>query len=624
MRNAPQPPDTIDLGEVLLTLARGWVWILGGILFGGIVAGLVNRFGPLRYETSATVVLRDRTEAASGQLAMGGALMEGMADLFSLPGQMGSMVDTEVEILQGRDLLNKISDRVGLQIQVRSPRGVAPDSLFSLMRVDLVREKAEYTFRRAGDAYRVDGEGAGFSVHPGDRVELPGATLVLAGSGLPETFKIRILDRQDVVDRILRKNLLSAELLGGDLAEVTFIARNPVTAARGVNTAIETYLRERRGRIRGVTSNRLGVLTHLADSLQNELSRATTEYREYQEVERAFDPERLGELERAAELRAQVDALVVEARSLDEVLGRMQGGSTAATDILAYPSFLRSDAINDVLDRIFTLQSEKIQLLKRRTERDPDVVLLQETVDYLTGELLALASSYRSGLQLQLDELGRELQEYRADFAARPQQEERAFELEKEVERLTASYLGVQGQLVQVRLAGIGEGADLRQVDVAPPPKKPAFPIWWLNLGIGLLVGAILGMVAALLANTLSPVVRTVSDLRWAHNLPVVELKTPSEPLILRGLSENGSLLLLPLPGVDDPGRWVEGVLERGEGRAVLLTGPEDPTLPGRLNEGVVLPLIGKGRTSRRDIADTLEALAVLGAKVPAVLLLGR
>ncbi|MFC1791056.1 GumC family protein, partial [Gemmatimonadota bacterium] len=463
------------------------------------------------------------------------------------------------------------------------------------------------------------------TVSPGGTLQLPGATLTLRSEGLPDAFRIRVLDRQDVVDRILRKGLLSAEITGGDLAEVTFTSRDGATAARVANTAVELYLLDRRERMRGISGNRLGVLTHLADSLQGELSRATAEYRRYQEAERAFDPERLGDVERAGELRAEVDAMSVEARALDEVLGRMSSDSVSAADILAYPSFLSSDAINNVLDRIFTLQAERIELLKRRTERDDEVILLQENIDYLKGELVALARSYRDGIQRQLEELAAELQRYREELASRPLEEERTFELEGEVERLTASYLGVQTQLVQARLANIGEGTDLRQIDRAPAPKKPAFPIWWLNLGIGLVAGFFLGLVAALVRGALSPAVRDAAELRRISGLRVVTLDGLNQPLLLKGLGEVSTLTFLPLSGVGDLRPALERALGEAFSKARVADGPQDPGLLEAL-EGAspVIPAVRAGKTLRAELEDTLEALEVMEARVPGILLLSK
>ena len=629
MNRTPIPPDTIDVVEVVRNLVRGWPVVILGILLGGMAAGVVNLWGPIQYEATASVVLRDRTEGGGSQLALGAGAMEGLSDLFSLPGQMGSLVDTEVEILQSRELLNQVSDAAWLQLQVRSPRGVPADSVFSRVQIDPGIRKAEYTLRNEGGEIRVEGEGVSVSAPLGGTLELPGATLALRPDGVPDRIRFRLLDRQDVVDRILKKEVLSAEVLGGDLAEVRFTAWDGATAARAANAAVELYLRERRDRMGMVTGNRIRILSQLGDSLQGELNRATSDYRSYQEQERAFDPERLGDLERAAELRAQVDQLGVEASALDEVLARVEDEAGLATDILAYPSFLQSDAINNVLDRIFTLQTERFELLKRRTERDPDVILLEQTTDYLKAELISLARSYRDGIQRQLDGLQGELARYRTELASRPSLEERAFELENEIERLTASYLGVQRQLVQLRLEGIGEGIDLRQIDVAPPPKKPVFPVWWLNLGIGLFLGLILGLVGALVRGALHPLVRGASDLRRISGLPVISAGQGALPLIVHEVQGYSAVMVLPLAGAAEGfARLAEtqesvGAPESLGAPPQVLAGLGDRTLAQGLREDAcVVPVVQGGLTPRKVVEEALEALEVVGAPVPGILLL--
>ncbi|MBT4438305.1 MAG: hypothetical protein HOD00_12355, partial [Gemmatimonadales bacterium] len=545
--------DTVDVGEAMRAVARGWRWVLGGTLVGVGLGLLVLALGPVRYEAIASVTLMDRTEGGSSSLGLaGGALTEGLSGLVGLPAQLGSNVGTEAEVLQSRALLERVVASLGLQIAVVSPRHTGALSLFTDIRAEVSPEDYTFRFDRDGGSYQVSGAGIEQqTVAPGGDFILPGFSATLASEGVPESFQIRVRSKQEVVERMLRKEFLTADIVAGDLARVRAVATDAATAAAMANRAVELYLQERTSRSRGLTDGRHDLLRRMSDSLRAELTIASGSMTAYLEQETVFDPDRLGDLERAGALRVRVDALQVEAKALDDVLVRMASGDGVATDILAYPSFLGSEAINDVLSRVFTLQSERMALLRRRTERDPEVIVIGQTLDFLDRELQALARSYRSGLELQLNQLSSGLEEYRRTFAARPAEEEQKFALEGEVERLTASYIAVQAQLVQARLATIGLGADLRQIDVPPPPREPYFPVSWMTLVLGLGLGGLAGVGLALVRDAAQGLLRSSMEAARITGLPAVGLDIGATFLTL-GRESGWGVTVVPVgEGVD-------------------------------------------------------------------------
>lgn len=574
----PGYDDTLDLREVGGALVRGWWWLLLGLALGVTGALLANHLLPKEYEAVGTVVLRDRNESAGSPL--GGGLGSGLAEAFSLPGSMGPSVDTEMEILESRQLAGQVVDSLGLQLRVRAPGGVAPDSLFSDFTLEPGLEGGQYRFRAGTDGYEVEGPGAPTSVQVGESFPIPGGTLTLRSAELPRNFTVDILDRQDAVSVFLSD--LEVDRPGGDLGEITFRGPDPQTAAAGVNTLIDLYLTDRKGRTAALQEERLALLGGVADSVQMELERATGEFREFLEAQGTFDPERLDDVERAVLLRSEVDELAVEGRALDRILRRVEGDTLPVTDLLAFPPFIRTPAINDLLDRVLTFHTERLELLQRRTERDPEVMAMTESIRYLQGELVALAISYREGLLEQLEQLGTELDRYRESLAQRPAEEERTFILEQEFERLTATYLGVQAQVVQTRLTSIGDGADLRQIDPAEPPKEPAFPIPLLNWAVGILGGLLLGGIGAVSHSSLSDRIRDPRQIAAETGLPAIAYR-PGHPILLEGTEAPTTLLLLPVGLADAQlacskvAREVAGTETLRGSRVIVLdlTGPE-------------------------------------------------
>jgi hypothetical protein len=220
-----------------------------------------------------------------------------------------------------------------------------------------------------------------------------------------------------------------------------------------------------------------------------------------------------------------------------------------------------------------------------RTERDSEVRALDRSIEFLMAELEQTVKAHQMSLRDRLAELQLEMQEYRDALSTRPADEAANFSLSGEMERLTATFVSVQAQVVQARLSAIGRGRDLRQIDVAMPPRRPEFPNVPVNLLIGILAGIFLGVLGALLKGAVTDRVFERDQLRAVTDLPVATTDASSS-LLLMGLGQVRSVLVLPLGegvGAEKAARWLAEAIAVRSGRASLLdlaNGIGTPTVP--------------------------------------------
>ncbi len=585
--------DVVDLGEIWAALRRNFRWVLVGALLGLVAGAAATRLLRPQYQGTTKVVLRGQEGGASAALAQLG----GLASL--IPGKGASGFDTEMEVLMSRSVIGAVVDSLGLQAVVADPVGSSPGALFAAAAYPATLREGKYTFRREGDRYRVEGPTGAGIVTPGAPARVGGATLTLRREGLPREFAVSLLDRESAIDVVTKK--LEPSKLDGDVARITFRSESSLLAAGVPNALVSQYLKRRTTTDRGVNQTRYEFLLQHEDSVGNELARASQALRRYQEQSGVLDPELQGkvEVERAMSIRADAEQADVEIRALEKVLAQGAAGRLAPRDLAAYPTFLKNPAINDVLSRLLEAESKRTLLGERRTERDPEIVALGEQIRGLEAQLVSTSTAYLESLRRQRTELQSELGQYSGTLAALPAQSMETFRLQRDVKRLTETQLALQAQMVQTRLAAIGEAGSVQQVDAAVAPRHPVFPKLYINLAIGLAGGLLVGLVGAFGNAYLGQSVREPRDAELATGLPATRFR-PDAPLLLGGAEHLRSLLVLPAGSGASSGTVARKIAATAalQGRVVALVDFESllppPQHPGPGGYGAVA-LAGNG-----------------------------
>jgi tyrosine-protein kinase Etk/Wzc len=256
---------------------------------------------------------------------------------------------------------------------------------------------------------------------------------------------------------------------------------------------------------RGLNQRRLEFLAAKDDSVRHEMQRSAGALAGAQErAQLGADPqdaaralsERMGLLEqRISEVRAGE-------RALDSLLQGARNGSVDVRAIAGFPDLLRSPAINDIVSQVARLDAERTLALARSAPGSPQVKALAEARDSLVGQILPIASTYRSSLTRQRISLERDRDALRAQVARLPREGVGVLQEQAELERLAQLNMGMGAQVLEARLAALLEGGDVRLVDPAVPPRRVSFPRPVPTLAAGLLGGVLLGLLLAFLRDT--------------------------------------------------------------------------------------------------------------------------
>jgi hypothetical protein len=164
----------------------------------------------------------------------------------------------------------------------------------------------------------------------------------------------------------------------------------------------------------------------------------------------------------------------------------------------------------------------------------------------IEANIVAIAKTYAEALTRQRIAFQTRLDSLHSILLGLPVAAERGGRLRRDVMRLTSIYTALQAQLVEARLAAIGEGGDVRQIDNAVPQREPAFPQPLLTMGLGTAGGLVAGIVAALFLGWFGRTLRDPAEIERATGVAALRLD-PAVPLLVSGVSAARTLLVVPL-----------------------------------------------------------------------------
>jgi len=490
--------DAVDVVDVVRTLGRQWRAVLGCVLFGILAAAVIVAFAPRRFDGKVTVLARP---SSSGGTSIAGR-MTGVGDLLGTFGGLGlnGSLETELQVLKSRMIGGQVVDSLQLQFLVKDPARLPALAFVSASELTGVFPPRTYDFERRPDGtYAARSSDTTFVLTPGVPARIDVGSLTLRREGLPARFQLKVLDREDAITRF--ESHLSAAKAGGEIAKIVYRGDDSLSAAAGANAVVAFYLAQRKTTDRGVNQRRVEYVSAQLNQTADSLAAAEVALRRQQESSRIFDADIVGkvEWESSAQMRKTLTDLEVEEASIHQLLAQLDAGRISSTDLAAYPAFLRGSSVSPLAQQLSDMEGQRIRLLERRTESDPDVRALDETMSRVRANIASMARSYGSAISHQREQLQQRVDSTQRDLMALPQAAERGGRLVRDIKRLTEIFTALQAQLIEARLAAIGEGGDIRQIDVAVAPRKPSFPAPLMTMGIGTAAGAVMGLVAALL-----------------------------------------------------------------------------------------------------------------------------
>src|SRR5437763_6611922 len=423
-----------------------------------------------------------------------------------------NVLATELEMLASRQLAREVSDSVGYRLRVRQPRLMRRDEIFSRILVAHSAPAAVYRivgrwdgdFALLGDA----GDTLVRDIAAGGRIRYGGVTLDLAPRASSQsTVQIEVLSVESAVDSLQRAIAQTRRNREADVVDVSVRDADPALARDVANTLVRRFIAGRQGVKQLEARSAVEFLGSQIDRVSGQLTSAERTLRNFREDQSivSLPDEASSGVNRRAELQAQRNTLEAERQALDRVLHATAADPTAGGDLaayrelLAFPTLLRSGMATDLLTPLTAAEERRSELLTRRTNQDPDVVLVNARIAQLQRGIRGLVTTYLRGLTDQVQALDALLSQSDATLRSIPRKEIRLGELERNAKGPEAIYSMLQARLKEAEIAAASSDQTVRLVDAAVLPHKPVSPKPLVNLAFALVAGLLVGVSGAFL-----------------------------------------------------------------------------------------------------------------------------
>jgi chain length determinant protein EpsF len=336
---------------------------------------------------------------------------------------------------------------------------------------------------------------------------------------------------RDWMAELLLKDIKLAPSRESSLVNISYRANDPRFAAAAANAIVRAYIEtnlelkvEPASQTATFFNEQVDVLKRNLDTAQKKLSSYQGE-RGITATDERFDVENA----RLAELSSQV--VTAQAQSFDSRSRERQvnaaiakGGSPdALSDVLLNP------VIQNLKSTLAQAEGKLSDLSSRVGTNHPQYRAALAEVDELkrklADEMHVVAGTVNSSASLAAQREGSvrsalEAQKMRV-LSLKKQRDEGAV-LVREVENAQRAYDAAMARFTQTRLESQSTQTNIAVIDPATEPGAPSFPKMKLNIAVALVVGSVLAIGLALVAEMLDRVVRSEQDITSALEIPVL------------------------------------------------------------------------------------------------------
>ncbi|MFV9482446.1 GumC family protein, partial [Christiangramia sp. ASW11-125] len=517
--------SNFDLKAELFKYLAYWKWILFGLLVGGLLAYLYNRYTIPKYRTSATMMMVDEEE----KNAMS-ALPSGGATILSLGEQN---LQSHVEKLKSKQLVSRVISELSLNksyfiegnvISVEAYKSsplylefISPDSIVNNSRLDLIItpiSDTKYSLSSTGTDYQDEfliGEIVSFEDLK--FVVLPHSQNVEGSFKNSKTVNFVLEPIQETTNRYIENLGIAPKGKATDILELSFINESSTKSKDFLNTLMERFNEEGVENKQEVAANTTSFIQERLEMITTELDSVEVGIAEFKRENQIMSVE-----SGAAEFQSKFSVAeqnIFDTQTQLELLNSLESVLKNQAQFELLPEVGVNDSGIAGLIRSYNalVMERKMYLESDGTINNPVVKALSEQLVGLRNNLYDNIESTRQSLNIRLGELDSRENTAQGKFSTFPGLEKGMRNIERQQQIKEQLYLFLLQRREEAAISYAATASVSRVVDSAYTINDPVDPEPWIILVGGFLIGAIIPLIVIFIKNFLDTKIHHKGDL---------------------------------------------------------------------------------------------------------------
>jgi len=465
---------------------------------------------------------------------------------------------SEALVLTTQRLALQVVDDLGLRLQFPDP-AIWREQVVTDVRVDTLARPDSFVLRIKGPA--------GYEVLDASKRVIAGGSYDVAAAGPGFSFRVRPYQGEAYEARfVVLPRAAAAAIVSTGLAYevrgqttsivIRYTGTDPTLVPQILNASAAALREFGAARTRDMAEQRLDYVRSQVQQAAERYRQSLAEVQHYKEQQSLTDlsAEEVAAINSIQEFERDRQRRLVDVAALRDVLNSDTAVSIEMVNRLAaIPSLAGNTALAYQIQNLLKLYDERSTLTAGTLglrETNPQVGAIDQRITQGGRTLRAAALSTLRAMQDEIASLERSVADLRAHLRTYPGKENRFAQLTLETELLndTYKYLLTQYQAAEISTATIRPYVEI--MDAATPAARIGIGTRQ-RLGVGLLVGLVLGVLAAFLLEYLDQTIKTASDVERSLTLPVLG----RIPVGAGGgrFRARGTLPLVSTTGAEDP-----------------------------------------------------------------------
>lgn len=508
--------DSMSLGQLFGVLRRRYRLVLVVTLLGLGAGGYLAARAPASYKATAVLRLAGERRALTGEIEPTPELDRTTNPILSV-----------AELVRSRSVLGAVVDSLGLRLLSATPEVGTSQLTRVYVGPEATNDTIQVTFYQNGVKAKLKGREA--RSRYGESLNLGAVRFAVTGVPDVSSASLYVIPREMAIDNLLSKvSVLSRPET--DIMDVAYVAPNPKTAQRVVNTTVLAFRELNILTAKQKSQRRRQFLEDQLKQTDSMLARAQADLANFRSKQQLASSQGLMEAAQTFQLTLETQASQLEAdrATFGALLTQLKksgeaGESEALRALASSPAMAENATVSTTFRQLETYQYRLDSMTTgpwRAAPTNPDLIQLKSLIASTKGQLRQAVSSHVSTLDARI----RALRNLRAQNAARsqvlPTMAAEEARLTGRVQTLTSASDQVRQEYQRARMAEEVEAGDVEIVNLADLPYVPEWTTTPLKLALGLLLGLLVGAGGAFLLEALNTSIRKPEDLEIALHLP--------------------------------------------------------------------------------------------------------